>query len=337
MAGPSTGYNFGNKRQYRRNVWRFIDDNLIGVPIKDRKVLIIDTKDGLETRFLIQRGYRPSNLYVVNKNPAEVAWLTRRLREDGLQPVNTYGVDVFEAAASIAKSGVKLNAIQLDLCGSETDGLLYKLGDLAVNEVTSSGAVVTLTVLRGRDVLAGPKVLWSTIPGLSTDDARIIAAVDRIKGSASPDIYGCYYHIKKFCYGVYKSTAGSQTMLWMGVDLQSHEDAVRSDAWLTDVKKLYDCAPDAVSRSVRVPHCLSLAYVIDELPVDLLLDLAQHITKETARLCGGRGTGQFHIRVPGWIDLRKLTLDMLAGSDHGKKWLEKYPVPMEDPDLDKFI
>jgi hypothetical protein len=84
-------YDFEAKqRQYRVSMWSAIDA-MCSKPIKLRRVVYLDTSQGLETRHLLALGYAPDNLLAVNKNPAHVAALTLGLKRDGLPTIPVAG------------------------------------------------------------------------------------------------------------------------------------------------------------------------------------------------------------------------------------------------------
>lgn len=244
--GPTDGYGFGNKKQYRRTLWRFIDDSLRGVQLKDRKVVYLDTKEGLETEFLLDRGYKPRNLHVVNWNPAEVAVLTRRLRAMHIPDVNTYGIDVFEAIPKVGD----FHVLNLDLCGPISGLLLAELTLIAARN-RAPEYVIANNMLRGRELKEMGGCLREATGALDSKDSeildqsclfdytemdavRIIALRTVIKEGfwAEEDLEVTHYkylmpEIIGMRAGMYKSTAGNQTMLWTAFHCRSQEEIVR--------------------------------------------------------------------------------------------------------------
>lgn len=235
---PKSGYDFGNKKHYRRTLWNFIDNALrFKKPIRDRKVLIIDTSEAIETLFLVERGYKPENLTVVNRNPAELAWLTRRLRNDhAITGVRTIADDAFEVADD------KFDVLNLDLTGPISTRLMERLKALEVK----SESVIAVSILRGRESDAGFRQIYRWLEKLENepdDDAdltqqgaalmrsfllghhrcdfsddgpsdqdfiRVFSLIPPLKIQESINI-----HLLDFAWGRYASTAGSQTMLWV--------------------------------------------------------------------------------------------------------------------------
>jgi hypothetical protein len=238
-------YDFGNKRQYRRDVWAFVDRNC-NKPIKERKVMYIDTKEGGETLFLLNKGYRPENLFVANNNPAQVAQLTKNLKRDCKVEVNTYGIDVGMAMCKVSDEGHYIDAYNLDyMCtvsNSELYDDLYMLG----NYILKDKHIVIVNTLRGRE----RKGFFEGLTGNSTPDdlrsfhiKRLLTFLNHTEGMFDDEKtriviaeengvqYSgqCLNHILKQREKIYRSNAGTQTMMWVALSLQKHCDMERKD------------------------------------------------------------------------------------------------------------
>lgn len=142
---PRSGYDFGNKRQYRRNVWawvaRFIKHNR---GLTD--VALLPSSEGDEIEVALSNGFRQHHIHIIDKNPAIVALLKRKYPF-----VNTYGVDVVTALRRMAKAGVELKFINLDLCGTivTTIKVLHEIANMG--EPFADHHAVAVTLFRGRD------------------------------------------------------------------------------------------------------------------------------------------------------------------------------------------
>lgn len=251
MSGPATGYDFGSKRHYRRTVWNFADECLARIPRRARRVLILDTAEAEETLFLVKtKGYHPANIHAVNRNPAEVAWLTRRLASSGIRGVHTHGTDAFKVLHELTPN---LDAINLDLTGSVTPKLMDNLASLKLHD----NLFLAVTALRGREKLresdrATGIIGGNGVAGLTLGNGPVAGIPDhllanaqatllkllpalekniRAKGPASDGLAdgmdiqrivslldaptdSIHYHTK-MRWGRYRSTAGNQTMLWL--------------------------------------------------------------------------------------------------------------------------
>lgn len=230
---PVGGYSFGNKKQYRRTLWHFVDDCL-DRPARHRVAVYLDTSEGLETRFLLSRGYSPENLHAVNWNPAEVAVLTKNLARDGVR-IKTHGVEAFRAIRDAAKVA-PIDVINLDLCGPVSVSLMENLSALrdSLHET-----MVAVTVLRGReqgevrdaitqanerqsrgdvDDEVGLRMAAASAAGHAseTDVVRVRAILYSIIGdwndATGPEDLAW---MESWRWGKYRSSAGSQTMLWV--------------------------------------------------------------------------------------------------------------------------
>jgi hypothetical protein len=169
--GPTDGYNFSRKRDYRRSVWSFHRENVTsaGIQLSAANALLMPSLEGDEIDVALNAGFRLSNLHIVDSNPAIVATLKRRY-----PLVNTYGVDVREAIRRITKSGVKLNCLNLDFCGQFSTSYAMELAEVVLrglydgrkvffkggfNYEFNTGATgcfsertsITVTMLRGRE------------------------------------------------------------------------------------------------------------------------------------------------------------------------------------------
>lgn len=225
-SAPRAGYDFGRKRQYRRDVYALFKRHvrLLNTPVSVAKVLLMPSSEGDEIEVALAAGFRERNLFVVDRNRAIVAHLKRRW--DG---INTYGVDIADAAYRIAKEGHEVHAANIDLCGPVGD-LMHRTVDLVFRSgVLAYRAAVCVTVLRGREQ-------FDKVAGTSKDDIAHLAAAKAFQRGTSfvPDTAGgldavrlgmigsCFTSFVRPCvrppslirWSSYKSTAGSQTMLW---------------------------------------------------------------------------------------------------------------------------
>jgi len=235
---PATGYDFPTKRKYRQQLWNFVDKALKKTPIQERKVLCLDTSQGLECAHLIRLGYRPENILACNRNPAELAWLTRRIRSLGT--VNVAGLELREVLRRIddqQENGFKINAMNLDLTGPISQSV-WGILDYIRSNLLHSGIVIAVSLLRGReqddsirDLLEKSKNQWS-----DSSKRRLDSELDRCRHGSefaqeTDALRIAWVHnffisteidkpsITDSAWGIYRSSAGSQTMFWMGMVL----------------------------------------------------------------------------------------------------------------------
>jgi hypothetical protein len=243
-------YDFGNKRQYRRDVWAFVDRHC-KKPIKERKVMFMDTKEGGETLFLLNKGYRPENLFVANNNPGQVAQLTKNLKKDCKVEVNTYGIDVGTAMCKVSDQGYYIDAYNLDYMCTVTNSDFYDDLYMLGNYILKDHHIVIVNILRGRErkgffdeYEVGSKdertadsirsfeikrLLTSLIhhDGMSdNEETRIKFGVTR---SGEECTGQCLNHILSQRDKIYRSNAGSQTMRWFAFDLIKHYEMKKND------------------------------------------------------------------------------------------------------------
>lgn len=236
---PETGYDFDAKRIYREQLWKFFDAALVFVPRRKRRVLILDTSEALETQFLISKGYEPSNITVINKSAAHLAWLSRRIAP---HRVNTVATDVFD----FLEQHYDFHAVNLDLTCPLSGSLIVKIKGLKLRPNTA----LSVSILRGRETDSTTKTFyqlardgimmnasgksartgdletpnWMLLEGarrcvMNIDSPLLDSDVLRILNLTSGTTR---FRAKRFVWGRYKSTAGSQTMMWGAQLLGNH-------------------------------------------------------------------------------------------------------------------
>src|SRR5262245_56815463 len=147
MHSPKvTGYDFQAKSEYRAELWKWVNDHMFAVPVNKRKVCYLDTKQCLETEYLLSLGYRANNLHPCNINPAEVALLTMRLDALGLPRVNTHGMDI----ARIVRQFGPFDVVSFDGCGHIGSPATLKAIRLISREMRPK-SIITATILAGRE------------------------------------------------------------------------------------------------------------------------------------------------------------------------------------------
>lgn len=234
-AAPDGGYDFGPKRDYRRHIW-----GALGEVSGD--VAMMPSIEGDEIWEAEKRGFSRPRIHVVDRNPAIVAHIQRRF-----PGVRTYGVDLLRAQDRMAEKGVSLAAANWDLCGpigpSVWGAMQGSLGLMV------PGGMVGVTVLRGRETRTARDALkWAPFGGWwsrrvwnawtsgerwlsDTDVSRLWSLAVAMKGHA---------HLERA--GIYRSTAGSQTMLW------SVWRCYPANYWMGEADRLAAAYVEAVER-----------------------------------------------------------------------------------------
>lgn len=227
--GPATGYDFGSKRQYRRDVYAQIRRAFNG-QMSTRTCAILPSIEGAEIDVAIRAGFRERNICVIDENPAIVATLKRKY-----PAVRTYGVSADRAADRIRQDISSVDFVNLDLCGPIGEPLWETL-----RAWVRSGALgldcsyVAVTVLRGRErgeyqqpvsvsgvfmdgaegsVNIGNERDWLRLTKISLELAGL--GHQSVGKKVQPlDVLSAQYEVSCCRTGVYRSAAGSQTMLW---------------------------------------------------------------------------------------------------------------------------
>lgn len=226
-SAPTQGYDFGTKRQYRRQVWRYFD--LVTKHMKtDVHVGLMPSIEGDEIEVALSKGFRESHLHVVDRNPAIVAHLKRRYPR-----INTYGVTVGSAADRMVRRGIQLACFNLDFCSSMHASLLDEIQYVAASGCLAQKSAVAITMLRGRENKARALLDYfreTGIKGLSNrgpvhveannDNARmqcVYVALTNLRASARRVVRlvdrGNYVFVMR--QETYRSVAGHQTMMWV--------------------------------------------------------------------------------------------------------------------------
>jgi hypothetical protein len=248
---PAGGYDFGNKRQYRRAVWRQFAEHS-PVPRGDAICVLMPSLEGDEIEVALSKGFREQNLHVVDREPAIVATLKRRYRR-----INTHGIDIARMAERLPAGSV--HCANLDLCGSASDRMADTLRAFAC--VLGQGAIVSVTMLRGREHGEGRLVTgllkeeaWrpalerigcqdmaSAFESMDSDHLRKLFVVDNIaRGLTSvgaPHCRDCddgYFQVRPVRHAAYRSSAGTQTMLYVVARVRTREEARKERHGLED-------------------------------------------------------------------------------------------------------
>lgn len=255
---PMVVYNFGNKRNYRRRIWGWFNEEL---PRKrDAQVLLLPSKQGDEIKQAVSRGFRECNIHAVDHNPAVLATAPWRQR---FPLVNVYGSELPRACERIKARGIRLDALNLDLCGAISSN---ETGD-TLEGVLKSGvcrqpcSYLAITMLSGRDspaalddMLARYQVSqeirnerwWDysdagrkSFSYMNRPNWEALAVTDRARIE-----YAISMCVECFCFdgkskfslepelrrfSRYRSSAGTQYMLWAGMKLNwgPQEEGVR--------------------------------------------------------------------------------------------------------------
>lgn len=211
---PDGGYTFGQKRQYRRDVWAAFK-RVCWVPRAEAQCLLMPSSEGKEIDVALACGFREEHLHVVDRNPAIVAHLKRRYPK-----LQTYGTDLKAAGWRIADKGIRLHLANLDLCGCVGPTHFEEICYFCQSGALANGASVAVTALRGREQNAndlrdrGSRALQVVLSGegmppwmTDMDRGRVSEIVSAIRMA-----FGARAWIRQA--GRYMSASG-QTMLWV--------------------------------------------------------------------------------------------------------------------------
>jgi hypothetical protein len=259
---PEGGYNFEKKRWYRRIIWRGLEDRMRRSSVSDRCVAILDGPEALETLFLLRRGYQADRIHVINDSPAIVATAQRVVRANGFPSVNTHGVTAMKALKSIYDSGVRLDALNLDMCSNLSTGTMDDLVEMQQFCDDKHGLPFALTIMRGRESL-GIKLARDSLvrQGVSEADAwdwgRLRTIALHLSGSMTERAMQCSVHISNPRVEKYQSTSpmlviiGKMETHWNAINQDSHR-ALLLDYCLRRFKRL-----PRERRDMFIPMCMT--------------------------------------------------------------------------------
>lgn len=256
-TGPDNGYDFGRKRQYRRHVWGFLRRQC-PAPKGRAQALLMPSIEGAEIEEALKRGFCEPNLHVVDRNPAIVAHLKRRFPK-----IHTYGVELSKAAQRMRGT---VDVANLDLCSCMGDKLKNSL--LGSTAALRRHSVVAVTMLRGRerrdalpfiDFMAKDKhelhemdavEYIGTVEPNDRDKGRVALAACLLAFSEDLD-----YMVRVLRWGIYRSSAGSQTMLW------AIFERMQADLWADKAAALIEAEVRWQSRTGHGPRAGRLRWV----------------------------------------------------------------------------
>ena len=211
-------YDFGNKKQYRRNIWAFVDRHCTK-PIVDRKVLYLDTAKGGETLFLLNKGYKAENLFIVNFDENELLKLGDLLQSLKVGHINLCPMSIEHAVIVMSKAGHFIDVYNFDFMSNITN-------DMVRDTLRTTARIISKDCIVGVNVLRGREAKWFK-ERRKEDNPDWIRELE-IKSSLSYDIKDdegeeeCITHIIRQRNGIYKSSAGRQTMMWFVFKVMKH-------------------------------------------------------------------------------------------------------------------
>ncbi len=227
-------YDFKEKQGYRSRVWLEIEKR-ISKPRALRKVVYLDTREALETVFLLDRGYRPGNLIAINREPVEVALLTQRLDKLGYPRITTAGAE-WDRVLSERLAGQRIDILNFDGMGNLSLTLINLLRE-SLHHV--SPTVLAVNMLAGReagdiksflfnDVHGGYVNLLKKLPdNVRTVTGKVVkpSHYRRVVGliSSVTSFSPCLLHVDAMKFDTYLSVSG-QPMVWCVVGLSKHRD-----------------------------------------------------------------------------------------------------------------
>jgi hypothetical protein len=274
---PADSYENKDKDLYRRQVWNALEELrcLSSVPMRDRRVLLLDEWMAWETRFLVRRGYSPENIVAATRRVAVAARISGSLHAVGIEGVKATSGDVADIYARYAEQGRKFDAIHLDFCGNISEGITETIE--AFNGCASLGpTAIAINLLRGRE--SNP-IYRSAVDSIlrcggTTDDARLAVTVAALCAVQWEDDELCRQHLLDAVSRSYVSTTG-QSMLWLAGELRVHGTALLDER---HVHSIWRIARQRTSPTIHpdgfwsVPHCVKCLSAGGRLSIEQVLE-----------------------------------------------------------------
>lgn len=166
---PKTGYDTINKAKYREHVWRTFSECL--TTPASAKVVFLPSKEGLEIPLALRLGFAEENLFAIDDNPAVLATASWR---EKYPKVKIYGSKLGRAAERIFKDGHRIDAANLDLCGTISADMYANVSAFINSPVLQKESFISLTNIKGRE---SPEI-----------NALLNLVADAMGGKRSPDM-----------------------------------------------------------------------------------------------------------------------------------------------------
>jgi len=147
-SAPKDGYDFEAKAQYRQDLWESVRDELGPLLWSDAHVGILPSSEGLEIDTLVRLGMSPDRIHAFDKSAAILA--TAKWRKK-YPDVRVYAGEVSRSIERVREAGLKLRALNLDLCGGFTSPMVETVMGCVRSNAIHDAAVVAVTAMKGRE------------------------------------------------------------------------------------------------------------------------------------------------------------------------------------------
>jgi hypothetical protein len=219
-------YSFEAKETlYRTQVWGAVE-SFCSVPVKLRRIAILDTAQGLEVRHLLARGYSPQNILVINYSAAQLAAMTLSLRREGIEGVRTKAGDFCEV---LMNEKTRVHVIGFDTTSNAASDDFERIaGPVLVHQPECLIEVMLggredwrwFELFRAQTDILGACNSRDSLN--QTQSASHHARIDMSLLRATHIDGDCIAHARKVKWASYSSASGQQ-MVWSVAKLRSHE------------------------------------------------------------------------------------------------------------------
>lgn len=141
---PQKGYLFDEKQKYREQVWENFAKNL---NVSTAVVVFLPSKEGAEIPLALSKGFKEENLIAIDDNPALIA--SSKWRKE-YPKIRFYGNDLIRASERITKDKIKIDAVNLDLCGTISNKTFNQVNGFIKN-IQYDNLLMSITLMQGRE------------------------------------------------------------------------------------------------------------------------------------------------------------------------------------------
>ena len=116
--------------------------------IPKAKVGFLPSREGLEIPIALSLGFKEENLYAIDKSPQMMIHAPWRAK---YKKINVYGSEVARAGQRMHIQGVKLDAVNLDLCGTFSRPTIDSLAGFLRSGCMKNTSLIAYTLFKGRE------------------------------------------------------------------------------------------------------------------------------------------------------------------------------------------
>lgn len=146
VRGPKTGYATTHKQEYRKNLYKHIQEAVCG-NIHLKKLLFMPSNTDNEIKEALSIGIREENMWACDDNPAMLA--TTKWRKK-YPKINILGSKLSHAIERLKEKNIKIDIVNLDLCTNLSQWMFDDVQNL-IKYLMRDDMFFAITLLKGRE------------------------------------------------------------------------------------------------------------------------------------------------------------------------------------------